>query len=394
MGPVQIIQIKERQKIAELVQETGCDPAGTALMVPKAVHYLIRISDVPAKAANLLKQEMLAKGGDCAVSRCTCSLEVEKTTALLMGTEKQYKALLQKLKMQPFGLVLLGEEIAKAMKQYEQKRVRKLSCRGKEISVGERSLIMAILNLTPDSFSDGGSYKDVKKALERMEEMVTEGADLIDIGAESTRPGAIPLTAEEEIARLQPFLQELVKHCPLPISIDTYKSQVARYALEEGAHIINDVWGLRYDREIATVAAQYGAPLILMHNQKEKVYQDLMANILASLAESINWAQSAGLAEEAIIIDPGIGFGKTYEQNLQVLQSLQELRVLGKPILLGTSRKSVIGNTLDVPIAERLEGTLATSVYGIIAGADILRVHDVQAHVRAAKMTDVLVRRN
>ncbi|QGG48753.1 dihydropteroate synthase [Heliorestis convoluta] len=393
MGPVQILQIHERQKIYDLIAETGCDPAGTALMVPKALQYLIRIAEVPAKAANLLKQEMLAKGGDCAVSRRTCSLEVETTTAILIGTEKQYKALLQKLKMQPFGLPAVGEQIRLALQRYEQSRYRDLSCRGKTITLGNRTQIMGILNLTPDSFSDGGSYNDIEKALQKMEEMIAEGADIIDVGAESTRPGAVALTAEEEIERLKPFLPELVRHCPVPISIDTYKSKVARFALEQGVHILNDVWGLRHDREIASLAAYYGVPLILMHNQIETNYKDLMAEIIKALEEAIEWALQAQVPEEALVVDPGIGFGKTYEQNLEVMARLSEFRVLGKPILLGTSRKSLIGNTLHLPVTERLEGTLATSVYGIMSGADILRVHDIQAHVRAAKMTDALVRR-
>lgn len=393
MGPVQILEIKDRDAIYKEIQAIGCDPGGTSSMIPKAVHRLIRISDLPAKAANLLKQEMLAKGGDCAVHRQVCVLGIETSDVLLMGTERQYRELCQKLKVQPFGLKKVGEEISRALLRYEVRKPYVLDCRGKSLAIGERTLVMGILNLTPDSFSDGGSYGTIRDAVLRVEKMAEEGADIIDVGAESTRPNSNPLSLEDEIGRLLPFLKEIVPNCPVPISVDTYKAETARQALDTGVHIINDVWGLQQDSQMAKVAAEYGAPVIVMHNQKGTEYKDLMAEMLSFLGESIARAEAAGIPEKAVIIDPGIGFGKTYEHNLEVMDRLGEFRVLGKPILLGTSRKSIIGNTLNLPVNDRLEGTLATTALGIAKGVDFVRVHDVQANVRVARMTDAMVRR-
>ncbi|MZP42775.1 dihydropteroate synthase [Heliobacterium gestii] len=362
-------------------------------MAEKGVHRILRVNGVPAKAANLLKQEMLARGGDCAVRRQTCVLAVDETDCILMGTERQYRDLCRKLRMQPFGLKGLADRIEATLRRYGERRPYRLDCRGKALSLGERTLVMGILNVTPDSFSDGSSYPSVRDALRRMEEMVAEGADLIDVGAESTRPGFTALTAEEEMERLQPYLREIVAHCPVPVSVDTYKAATARQALEAGAHIINDIWGLQRDPEMAAVAAAYGAPVVVMHNRPDTEYTDLMGEIVAFLAESVQIAEAAGIPPEAIIVDPGIGFGKTYEQNLDVMNRFGELRSLGKPILLGASRKSLIARTLDLPPLDRVEGTLATTVLAIAKGVDIVRVHDVRPNARAARMADAMVRR-
>ncbi|MZP29341.1 dihydropteroate synthase [Heliobacterium undosum] len=362
-------------------------------MAEKGVHRILRVNGVPAKAANLLKQELLARGGDCAVRRQTCVLTVEETDCILMGTERQYRDLCRKLRMQPFGLKGLADRIEGALRRYDRQDPHRLDCRGKRLVVGERTLVMGILNLTPDSFSDGGSYPEIRDALRRMEAMVAEGADIIDVGAESTRPGAMALTAEEEMERLMPFLREIIPNCPVPVSVDTYKAATARQALEAGAHIINDIWGLQFDPDMAAVAAEYGAPVVVMHNRRDTDYVDLMGEIVAFLEESVHIAETAGIPPEAIIVDPGIGFGKTYDQNLDVMNRLGELRVLGKRILLGTSRKSLIARTLDLPPHDRVEGTLATTALGIAKGVDIIRVHDVRANVRAARMADAMVRR-
>ncbi|WP_305764299.1 dihydropteroate synthase [Carboxydothermus pertinax] len=251
---------------------------------------------------------------------------------------------------------------------------------------------MGILNVTPDSFSDGGRYYDIEAALNHARQMVAEGADIIDVGGESTRPGAEYVPAEEEIRRVLPVVEALVREIEVPISVDTYKAIVAEKVLEAGAHIINDVWGLQKDPKMAEVAARYEAPVVVMHNKTEAVYEDLIAEVISFLKESIKIGLRAGIPREKIIIDPGIGFGKSLEHNLILMKRLNELKSLGQPILLGTSRKSLIGKTLDLPVNERVEGTAATVTLGIAKGVDIIRVHDVKEMVRVAKMTDAMVR--
>lgn len=270
---------------------------------------------------------------------------------------------------------------------------RAFICRDKTVFIGERTLIMGILNVTPDSFSDGGQYDRFDKAVQQARKMADEGADFIDIGGESTRPGATEVDAEEEQKRVLPVVEQLVQELDVPISVDTYKAPVAEAALKKGAHLINDVWGFRRDPEIANVAADFNAPVILMHNQKGTVYEmDIMEAIKHFLEKSVEIGLKAGIKENQIMIDPGIGFGKTPEQNIQVMARLDELRPMGFPILLGTSRKSMIGKILDLPTDQRLEGTLATTAIGIISGVAVIRVHDVQENVRAALVADAIVR--
>jgi dihydropteroate synthase len=251
---------------------------------------------------------------------------------------------------------------------------------------------MGILNVTPDSFSDGGRYSDLDRAVARAEEMVAEGAHIIDVGGESTRPGSAAVTPDEEVRRVLPVIEALAARLKVPISVDTYRAATARRALMAGANIINDVWGLQKDPEMAAAAAEFGAPVVVMHNQGEPKYISLMDEIIAFLRRSIELAVSAGLPEEQVVIDPGIGFGKTAQHNLEILERLSELRVLGRPILLGTSRKSTIGKVLDLPPDQRIEGTAATIALGIAFGADIVRVHDVREMSRVARMTDAIVR--
>jgi len=251
---------------------------------------------------------------------------------------------------------------------------------------------MGILNITTDSFSGDGVGNDMEAALARAKRLVAEGADLIDIGGESTRPDSRPVTAEEEISRVLPVIKMLSNKVDVPVSIDTYKSEVARLALKAGANMINDVWGLRQDPDLAHVAAEWGVPLIITANQRDMQYDNIMTAVVDSLIAGMNLALDAGVAWENIIIDPGIGFGKTLEGNLEVLCRLGELKSLGRPILLGTSRKSMIGLVLDLPADERLEGTAATIALGIANGADIIRVHDVLQMKRVAKMTDAVIR--
>ena len=264
---------------------------------------------------------------------------------------------------------------------------------GKVLTLGQRTAIMGVLNYTPDSFSDGGTWNKVDKALKHMEEMVADGADIIDIGAESTRPGCAAISAAEEIERLQEILPSLVDASPVPVSVDTYKAETAAYALETGAHIINDIWGLQYENEpgqMAAVAAKYGVPVIAMHNQDGTAYDDIIGDMKRFFSRTIDMARRAGVADEQLILDPGIGFGKTKEQNIYVMKRLREFTSLPYPVLLGVSRKRFIGSILDAPVQERMEGTGAACVLGVLAGCSIVRVHDVKPIARMCRVADAL----
>ena len=263
----------------------------------------------------------------------------------------------------------------------------------KLINFDERTYVMGILNVTPDSFSDGGNYNEVEAAVKRAKEMVEEGADIIDIGGESTRPGANYVSEEEEIERVVPIIKAIKKEVDVLISIDTYKSKTAEEAVKAGADIINDIWGFKKDSYMAKVAAEYNVPCILMHNREPKPYKNLMKEVIEDLIESINIALDAGVKRENIILDPGIGFAKTYEENLIVMDNLEKIMDLGFPVLLATSRKSMIGLTLDLPVNERVEGTVATTVIGIMKGCRMVRVHDVLENKRACVMTDKIIDR-
>ncbi|WP_100332754.1 dihydropteroate synthase [Bacillus xiapuensis] len=255
----------------------------------------------------------------------------------------------------------------------------------------KKTHIMGILNATPDSFSDGGLFYDEKKAVDHAKEMAETGADIIDIGGESTRPGHTPLSLNDELKRVLPIIKEVASQVNKPISVDTYKAETARQSLEAGAHIINDIWGAKKDPEIAAVAAEYNAPIILMHNREDMNYQAFVRDVLMDLYDSINLAVKAGVQEDQIILDPGIGFAKTMEQNLDMIRQLDKIAALGFPVLLGPSRKRVIGHVLNLPVEERMEGTGAACCYGIEKGCAILRVHDVKPISRMARMTDVLM---
>lgn len=255
----------------------------------------------------------------------------------------------------------------------------------REFDTQNNTYIMGILNVTPDSFSDGGRYDSIDEAFKHARQMVMDGADLIDIGGESTRPGHVPVSDEEEIKRIVPVIEMIKRHLDVPISVDTYKPAVAKAAIEAGADMINDIWGLKYDEDMAPVISQSGVACCLMHNRDNTNYYDLIDDIKDDLNESVNIALASGISKDRIILDPGIGFGKTYEQNVKTMKHLEELKSLGYPILLGTSRKSMIGNLLDLPVEERDEGTVATSVYGYMKGCAFFRVHNVKANYRALK---------
>ena len=261
----------------------------------------------------------------------------------------------------------------------------------REFELGKHTYIIGILNVTPDSFSDGGKYNTIDAALKQAEKMIEEGADIIDIGGESTRPGYTLLSDEEEIARIVPAIEAVKARFHIPVSIDTYKGQVAKAAIQAGADLINDICGLKYDDVLAGVIAKSKLPCCLMHNRKEPDYKNFMQDMITDLSETVEIAEKAGIADDKIILDPGVGFGKTYEHNLEVINKLEQLHALGYPILLGTSRKSVIGLTLDLPVDERVEGTLATTVMGVMKKCSFVRVHDIKENKRAIQMTEAIL---
>ena len=261
-----------------------------------------------------------------------------------------------------------------------------------ELAWGTRTFVTGIINTTPDSFSGDGLEYNVEAAVEQGLRFQAEGADIIDVGGESTRPGSTPVDAEEEMRRVVPVVRGLAASLDIPVSIDTYKSEVARASLDAGASIINDVWGLKHDPEMAALAASEGVPVVLMHNQIGTDYKELVPDVIDSLRLSLSLALEAGVSIENVILDPGMGFGKTAEHNLQILRSLQELKSLGRPLLVGMSRKRTIGYVLGLPVDDRVEGTAATVALSIANGADIVRVHDVKAMTRVARMTDAVVR--
>jgi len=413
-----VLSFSAPTEILAEMERIGVSKKGAALMAPKGVFRAIKVSGLPAAQANIVKQEMLSKGGEAAVN-WTCYLAEEGATSdvLLLGTLRHYRQLVGKLRAQPksLGLGPLADALAEVLRRDAGETLGEMVLAGRPFRWGERTYIMGILNLTPDSFSGDGILQrgadPVEIALEQARRFAEEGADLLDVGGESTRPGAEKVTLEEELARVVPVIERLRQEVDLPISVDTYKAKVARAALQAGAHLVNDVWGLRdpasggWNEALAGVVREAKIPLILMHNRRAAAtvgelgghyrqvqYQDLMGEILADLEESVAYAVEQGIAWENLLLDPGIGFGKTPVQNLEVMQRLGELRSLGRPILLGTSRKSFIGLALNLPPQERLEGTLATLALGISQGTDIVRVHDVKEALRAVRITDAIVR--
>lgn len=262
----------------------------------------------------------------------------------------------------------------------------------KNFDTKQHTYIMGILNVTPDSFSDGGRFNTLDAALRHAKEMVTDGADILDVGGESTRPGHTQITDEEEIERVVPVIRSLKSHFDIPVSIDTYKSTVARAALEAGADLVNDIWGFKYDPHMAKLTADYQAACCLMHNRNAAEYQNFLEDFMNDMRECIHIAKEAGIPDDKIILDPGVGFGKNYEMNLEIIQKVGKMQELGYPVLLGTSRKSVIGLTLDLPSDQREEGTLVTTVYGMLNGCSFVRVHDVKANKRAISMTEAILR--
>ncbi|MBC7962378.1 MAG: dihydropteroate synthase [Steroidobacteraceae bacterium] len=385
------------QARAEL-ERIGVDTGGLGMMSGKMLTRCIHLPNLQCRQANILKQEMLSLGGDAAVARGTVACSINETDVILIGTDKQLQQLCAKLHAQPFGLPALAAALDTLLANIKQPPKRWLTSR-REFSL-ERPLIMGILNLTPDSFSDGGRFNDTERAVEHALLMEAEGADIIDIGGESTRPGAPPVQAAEESARIIPVIERLSEVLRCAISVDTWKSVVADSALSAGAEIINDISGFNFDPQMADVTAKSGAAAVLMHTrgkpdemQKDTAYTGLMTEVIIGLQGSLSIALEAGVEQNRIAIDPGIGFGKDAAGNLEILRRLRELTGLGLPILTGTSRKSFIGKILGhEPVSERLFGTAATVALSVANGASILRVHDVRAMRDVAYMAHAVLK--
>ncbi|MFO7982791.1 MAG: dihydropteroate synthase [Desulfuromonadales bacterium] len=379
-----LLRVENENDALKALASVGVDPAGIQRMAGKMIRHLVKLRAVPCRAANILKQEMLALGGDAAVARGSVACQIPTTDVVLIGSRKKLRKLCERLPHQPFGLARLANELGELLDRaaHPPQIMRGLDC---HLDL-TRPNIMGILNVTPDSFSDGGVYASSERAIRRGIEMNREGADLIDIGGESTRPGAEQVGLQEEIDRVVPVVERLCREIDLPISIDTNKSEVAREAVRAGAHFVNDISGLNFDDAMASVVAESEAGVFLMHTrgrpetmQQNTTYDDLVCAVIASLGDSIAKAVESGVSEEKIAVDPGIGFGKDAAGNLQLLRRLSELNSLGYPVLLGTSRKSFIGKVLQQKDPQqRVYGTLATVALGVEQGATIFRVHDVR----------------
>ncbi len=380
----------------EELARIGVDPAAWDIFLKKKDTLAIKIPDLSVAGANILKQTALAIGADCAVHRLVISGKVRQSDCILFATRRQIENLCQRLEHQPACVRKVVPELT-ALINALQSPDFSLTIRGRKFDLRTRTYLMGILNVTPDSFYDGGRFLEPAKALERVQQLVEEGADIIDIGAESTRPGSEPVPPTEQLKRLLPVLKMVRKKVKVPISIDTTSARVADVTLKEGADIVNDISGLNFDPKMRQVVARAGVPVIIMHikgkprtMQQNPVYQDLMREIIAYLKRAIQRATAAGIARGKILIDPGIGFGKTLKHNLTILRRLPELRSLGRPIVVGPSRKSFIGMVLDLPPEERLEGTIAASVIAAEKGASIIRVHDVVPVKRALAIRDAI----
>lgn len=390
-----IILIASPEDAALEMRKIGVSEGGIRAMAGKARTIVVKIVGASVPVGHILKQQMLSLGGDAAVARDVLTHSVDTTDVLLMGTRTQLAELCRKLSYQPFDLPALGEEIATLVERFDSGGPRDFRARGATLDLRARVHIVGILNVTPDSFSDGGAYMRPTAALEHALSMVRDGADIIDVGGQSSRPGSAPIPEEEELKRVVPVVARIHEEWPGPVSVDTSRARVAEEALKAGASIVNDITAFRGEPEIAEVTARYEAACILMHMrgtpetmQDSPAYGDLVGEIAAFLGAAVERARQAGVGEDQIAVDPGIGFGKTTEHNLEILNRLPELAVLGKPVLVGPSRKSFIGNVLDLPVGERLEGTLAAVAYAVAQGARLLRVHDVRPSLRAARLVE------
>lgn len=387
------------------MRELGVDPLGIEIMAPKTVIHLVKIRKLPIFAAHILKQEALSLGGDTAVSREAMTGKARYTDCIVIGTLVHFKCLCEKLKRQPYTLSQVAAKLQEALTHYHREDFF-VEAGIYRLNLNSHTHIMGIVNLTPDSFSADGLLRRTSEdgrgmmvVVDYARKLVEEGADILDLGGESSRPGAKPVSLKEELRRVIPVLKEIRKKNKVPISIDTYKSEVARQALDNGADIINDITALSGDCAMAKVVKRYKAAVVLMHMkgnphtmQAQPHYASVIDEVTAYLHNAINIALNAGIEFEKIMVDPGIGFGKTLAHNLGILKSLEQLKILGRPIVIGTSRKSFIEKLTGAPVTQRLAGTISSNCLSVLQGARIVRVHDVQEAKQALIVLDSIRR--
>jgi len=393
MCRLRVLSLKNRNEIAQELARVGVDPGGIKKLAPKGMVRLMKVSGLPSPAAHILKQTMLSIGGDVGVSHGSLTMREATTDALIIGTESHYRRLIENLKSQPLNLKEISERIEKAL-SIVGNRPALAGLRGHTLEVGKRTLLMGVVNVTPDSFSDGGECLEPEKAADRCFRLEEDGADIVDVGGESSRPGAEEVSEEEELRRVMGVLERISGRLKVPVSIDTVKPRVAAEALRAGAAMVNDISGLRNAEMVATVA-EHGAAVVVMHMkgtprtmQDNPQYDDLMGEIIEFLDERVSFAMANGVDWERILIDPGIGFGKTAEDNYRIIDRLEELRCLGRPVVVGPSRKSFIGKVVKGPPAGRVFGTAAAVAWCIANGADVIRVHDVKEVKEVAAVAD------
>ena len=389
-GNPQVLILRNLAEVRAALQQARVSNFGIEIMQKKGLFRAVRVRDLDLRAANILKQEMLARGGEVAISREVYEWWGDKADCVIMGTLAQFEQLIEKLKAQPFGLRTLALSIATALNNYDQDPPTGPA----GLELDEAPILMGVLNVTPDSFSDGSAYPDVDSAVRHALDMVLEGATLVDVGGESSRPGAEPVPAEEELRRVLPVIKALAPSLPKRLSVDTYKARVAAAALEAGAYMVNDISALRMDREMVAVVRDADCPVVLMHMlgepktmQENPTYDNVVAEIYDFFVERLNWAVDKGLKERNLLIDPGLGFGKTTAHNLEILRGLASFRSLGRPVVLGASRKRFLGEILGIAEPrERDAATAAVTVMATMAGVHVLRVHEVAVNRDAARL--------
>jgi len=397
---VQVLELDNILDIQREMEKIGVDNQGISLMAPKSLSLVLKLPQVGLREALILKQEMLSLGGDVALPRKIFNFFPQDYQILLLGNLKIYQKLVSKLEGQYFKLPQIAQTLKKTINNYQKENFT-LSWRDYTLFLNKRTYLMGILNVTPDSFSDGGKFLKKEKAVDHALKMVEEGVDIIDIGGRSTRPGSKEINFQEELSRVIPVIEELSSRIKVPISIDTYRAKVAEEAIAAGASMVNDISGLNFDPQMGEVVAKNQVPVIVMHikgtpenMQYNPQYEDLILEIITYLRESINKAVKFGVPEDKIIIDPGIGFGKTVAHNLEIIKRLKEFKILGRPISIGTSRKSFLANVLGLPtgekIEERREGTMASVAVSAYQGASLFRVHDVKETKKVIKVVEAI----
>lgn len=394
---VRCLHVTSEADALDALKRVGADPYGVEAMLPKMIHLNILLEGVECKVANIIKQEMLSLGGDAALARDAIGSRIARTDVILIGTLKAIRRFTEKIAGEPFGLNGYSDRIRETLSNLASNSAILRTSR-REIRVGERTLIMGIINATPDSFSDGGRFSTPLTAVEEAIRMVEDGADLIDIGGESSRPGSDPIPEEEELRRVIPVIRGLAGKISVPMSIDTMKASVAREALAEGAEIINDISSMNYDDQMAAVVAEAGAAVILMHMRGlpktmqtgDLTYRSLLGEVISFFKIKIDNAGERGIAPVQIMIDPGLGFGKSASDNMRLIRHLSEFKILGRPIVTGASRKSFIGHVTGGSPQERVEGTAASVTAAILNGSRVIRVHDVKTMKKVAAMADAL----